>query len=270
MSNPQDPNQWQQQGWQQSDPSDAEPTQIGPNYQAQQGQPPEQGQQQGQPEQGQGPAYPGEQTVIGQQYQGGQYAGQQFQGGQPGQYPGQQYQQPGQQQYGYPGQQFGGQPGVPQPGQFDPNQQYQYPPQGQFPQGQQFGTGQFDPNQPGGFGSATAAPQAGGGKKKGLLFGGIGAGLVVLVAIVIGVLFLTGVLGGKKFDNAAVNDGVKKVLTEQYNASDVSKVTCNTDGVKVKEGNTFDCAATIGGKEQTIKVTVKDSNGTYQVGAPAA
>ncbi|CAM3936713.1 DUF4333 domain-containing protein [Tsukamurella ocularis] len=221
MSNPQDPNQWAQQGWQQpgqQPPQDQ--TQISPQY----------GQQ------GFG-APTGDQTQISPQYQG--QWGQQPQGPQPQgqQYGG--YQQP---QFGQD--QFGQQPGQPgQPAQFA-GQQF----------GQQFGQ-----------------PQLGGPKKSktGLIVGIAAAAIIAIVAIVVLVGWLTGAFFGKKFDNAKVNEGVTKVLTDSYNETDTKDVDCKTDGVKVKTGETFTCSATIGGKEKTVQVKVLDDNGKYQVGAPS-
>lgn len=227
MSNPQDPNQWAQQGWQQpgqpgQPPQGSDQTQIAPQFGGQQ-------QPYGAPA--------GDQTQISPQYGGGQWPGQQGHPGQP---------------YGQPGQQPG-QPG--QPGQFGG-----YPQQ----QGQQFGQfapqfGQVGPGQPG-------APKK---SKNGLIIGIAAAVVIAIVAIVLLVGWLTGAFFGKKFDNAAVNEGVTKVLKENYNEADTKDVTCNTDGVKVKEGSTFSCDATISGKSRTVQVKVLDDEGKYQVGAPS-
>ncbi len=179
----------------------------------------------------------GDQTQISPQYQGqwGQQPppqGQQFGG-----YP--QAQQPfGQDQFGQP--QFG-QPGQPQ----------QYAGQ-QF--GQQFGQ-----------------PLPGGPKKSrtGLIIGIAAAAIIAIVVLVLLIGWATGAFFGKKFDNAKVDEGVTKVLKESYNESDTKDVSCKTDGVKVKEGETFSCSATIGGKQKTVTVKVLDSDGKYQVGAPS-
>ncbi|TWS19861.1 DUF4333 domain-containing protein [Tsukamurella asaccharolytica] len=218
MSNPQDPNQWGQQGWQQpgqQPPQDQ--TQIAPQY----------GQQ------GFG-APAGDQTQISPQYQG-----------QWGQQP-----QP-------QGQQYGG------------YQQPQQPPQfGQDQFGQQPGHPQFAGQQ---FGQQYGQPQFGGPKKSktGLIVGLAAAAIIVIVAVVVLVGWLTGAFFSKKFDNAQVNQGVTKVLTESYNETDTKDVSCKTDGVKVKSGETFTCSATIGGKAKTVQVTVLDDDGKYQVGAPS-
>lgn len=220
MSNPQDPNQWGQQGWQQpgqpQQPQQA-PTQMAPHY-------------------GQQPygAPSGDQTQISPQYQG--------------QWPGQQQPQ---------GQQYGGYQAPQQPGQPQFGQQPQYGQPGQPAQfaGQQFG----------------GQPIPGGPKKSktGLIIGIAAAAIIAIVALVLIIGYFTGAFFGKKFDNAKVNEGVTKVLKENYNEADASGVSCKTDGVKVKSGETFSCDATIGGKQKTVEVKVLDDEGKYQVGAPS-
>ncbi|TWS24734.1 DUF4333 domain-containing protein [Tsukamurella sputi] len=206
-------------------------------------------QQQGWQQPGQ-PQPPQEQTQIAPQY------GQQGFGAPSGdqtqispQYQGQWGQQP------QGGQQFGGFPQQPQFGQDQFGQQPGQPPQ--FA-GQQFGQ-QF------------AQPQLGGPKKSrtGLIIGIAAAAIIAIVALVLIIGYFTGAFFGKKFDNAKVNEGVTKVLKDSYNESDTKDVSCKTDGVKVKEGETFTCNATIGGKQKTVTVKVLDSDGKYQVGAPS-
>lgn len=216
MSNPQDPNQWAQQGWQQ--PGQQQPqdqTQMSPQY----------GQQ------GYG-APSGDQTQINPQYPGQWGQAPQGQAPQGYQYGG--YQQP---QFGQD--QFGQQP--------------------QFA-GQQFAGQQFGQSFPQG------APKK---SRTGLIVGIAAAAIIAIVAIVVLVGWLTGAFFSKKFDNAKVNEGVTKVLGESYNETDVKDVSCATDGVKVKSGETFTCKATVGGQSKTVQVKVLDDNGKYQVGAPS-
>ena len=267
MSNPQDPHQgrpqqsdsnpaaeqtqiaqpqWQpsgeQQQWQQPGGNPAEQTQIAqPQWPQVSGQG---GQQWQQP----GSGNPAEQTQIAQP-QWPQVGGQQ------------QWQQMPQQ-----GQQWGGQQNFGQQQNFG---SAQFPGQQQFGDQQQFGSGQFQGQQfPGQQFAGQPDPNVPKKSKKGLFIGlGVGA-VVVIAAIVVGVLFAIGTLGGKKFDQAKVNDGVTKVLKDDYQESDVKDVSCATDGVKVESGSTFDCKVTISGKQQTITVKVLDSNGKYEVGAP--
>jgi len=44
-------------------------------------------------------------------------------------------------------------------------------------------------------------------------------------------------------------------------------VTCPADQ-EVKAGTTFDCSLQIDGQAKTVKITVKDDDGTYEVGVP--
>lgn len=228
MSNPQDPNQWSGQGWQQPAQPQPDQTQIAPQY----------GQEQ---QYGQQPyaAPTGDQTQISQQYQG-QWPGQQQPQAQ--QFGG--YQQPQQPQYGQP--QFG---------------------QDQFGQpAQQFAGQQFGQQPPFGGQQLPVGPK----KSKTGLFIGIGAAAIIaIVAIVLIGGYFTGALFGKKFDNAKVNEGVTTVLKQNYNESDTTDVSCKTDGVKVKKDSSFNCTATVGGKQKTVTVTVKDDDGKYEVGAPS-
>ncbi|BDH57526.1 DUF4333 domain-containing protein [Tsukamurella sp. PLM1] len=229
MSNPQDPNQWAQQGWQQPGQSQEDQTQISPQYGGQQPY-----------------AASGDQTQISPQYQGQWPGQQQSQQGQPGQ-PFGGYQAP--QQPGQP--QFGQQPGQPQPGQ----PQFGLPGQPAQFAGQQFG------QQP-----VPGGPKK---SRTGLIIGLAAGAIIVIVALVLLIGYFTGAFFGKKFDNAKVNEGVATVLKENYNESDVKDVSCRTDGVKVKADETFTCDATVGGKQKTVTVKVLDDEGKYQVGAPS-
>ena len=80
-----------------------------------------------------------------------------------------------------------------------------------------------------------------------------------------------GDFGAKVFDEFALegDDGVKKVLVENYNEpkADISKVDCPADQ-EVKQGNTFECKVTIRDQEQTVKITVVNNDGQYEVSTP--
>jgi hypothetical protein len=229
-------------------PSGSDPQwgQQQPGYgQGEQGQPPGQGggqyggqPQYGQPGQGQQPQY-GQQPYGGDPYGGQpQYGQPQPQYGQPG------YGQPGPGGYGQPGQP--GQPGLPGqppgyglPGQ--PGQQWQYP--------QQFG-------QP-------PAPK----KKSALPWILLVVGVVVIAGVVVALLAATGTLGRTTFDNAAVQTGVKKILTEDYKIENVGNVTCPA-GQEVTTGATFTCTANIDGQDRQVTITIKNGDGEYEVGQP--
>jgi hypothetical protein len=176
-------------------------------------------------------------------------------GGQPG-YGQQTYggQQPGygqQQPYGYQAQpqqpdqsatQAFGQPGYGQPqvGGYAAGDPY-----GQ----QQYGAG-YDPQQT----WQNTAPAKSG--KRGL-FIGIGA-FVVVAAVIVGVLFFTGVLNKKVLDASALNTDIATQYKDRF--TDTVTIDCPKDK-PAKSGTTFTCS--ISGSSQKIEVTVKDDNGNY-------
>ncbi|MFW0794775.1 DUF4333 domain-containing protein [Gordonia sp. CPCC 205515] len=166
------------------------------------------------------------------------------------------------------------QPGYDQPAQGYPQQGYGQQPQGhgQQPAGAA-GTQQFGAQAPyGQYGSddqfSTMTPKSGKGSRRTLLYiGGIVAALIA--AIVLITAFVVPGWAPKTLDQDALQDGVKKVLTEDYQATDVSEVSCPS-GQKVETGATFTCTATISGQAQTVKVTILDDDGKYEVSRPTA
>ncbi|MCP2315459.1 protein of unknown function (DUF4333) [Nocardia amikacinitolerans] len=177
-----------------------------------------------------------------------------------GQTPGQPQQQWGQpQQPQQPQQQWGQTPGQPQqqwgqPQQQDWGQQQQPQQQwGQQPQ-QQWGQGQQQPQQSGG-----------GGGKKGLIIGLAALGVLVIGAVVALVLVLTST---DKLDQAAVQDGVKKVLTDSYGIQDVTDVSCPS-GQKVEVDASFQCTLKVSGEQKTVNIKITKDDGTYEVGRPS-
>ncbi|WP_029895684.1 DUF4333 domain-containing protein [Nocardia brasiliensis] len=217
-----------------------------------------------------GPSEPGEgRNDPTQQWGGQQPPGQQW-GGQPqtpasaqptqhwgDQQPQQQWgQQPSQPQWGQQPAQPWSQPGQPQPGQ-QWGQQPQDWQQGQQPQwGQQPGQPQWG-QQPG-----QQPPQ--GGKGKGLIIGLVVLGVVVIGAVVALVLVLT---AQDKLDQAAVQDGVKKVLSDSYGIQDVSDVSCPS-GQAVKVDATFACDVKVSGEAKKVTIKITKEDGTYEVGRP--
>ncbi|MFD0363084.1 DUF4333 domain-containing protein [Nocardia sp. GCM10030253] len=168
---------------------------------------------------------------------------------------GQQPSQPSQPQWG---QQPPSQPSQPQWGQ-QPSQppQQDWGQQGQQPQwGQQGQQPQW--------GQAQQIPTQSGGKGKGLFIGlGVGA-LLVLGAIVALVLVLT---SKDELDNAAVQDGVTKVLSDSYGIQDVADVSCPA-GQKVEVDATFTCSLKVSGEQKKVTVKITKDDGTYEVGRP--
>ncbi|WP_327118271.1 DUF4333 domain-containing protein [Nocardia sp. NBC_01730] len=177
---------------------------------------------------------------------------------QPQQWGQQQPQQPqwGQQQPQQP--QWGQQPaqqGQPQQGQ---PQWGQAQPQDWGQQGQQPQWGQQQPQ----WGAQQPQPQ--GGKGKGLIIGLSVLGVVVIGAIIALVLVLT---AKDKLDQAAVQDGVKKVLSDSYGIQDVSDVSCPS-GEEVKVDATFQCDLKVSGEAKKVTIKITKEDGTYEVGRP--
>jgi hypothetical protein len=204
---------------------------------------------------------------------GGQW-GQQPPQGQPGGQP-----QPGQQ--GFPGQGYQGQPGsgapygqpypqqppgpTQQPGQFggQPQQFGQYPQQQQFPGGHY--SGQFAGHQQ--FGQQPFGQQSKPQKGPAKVWLGVGGGALVLIILAVLLFAWPGWLNKQVFDQAAMQDGVKSVLTDQYKISGVGAVSC-PDGAAVEPGTSFVCTAQIGSESKQITITVKTADGDYEVSQP--
>ncbi|MGW0250655.1 DUF4333 domain-containing protein [Nocardia goodfellowii] len=203
-----------------------------------------------------------------------QWAGQQPGQAQPTQHWGDQTPPPQQQQWGQTpgqsqpqwGQQTGGQQWQPAAGQPQPQwgQQPQQdwgqqsggqPQWGQQPQGQWGQPGQPIPPQ------QTPAKKS----KKGLIVILAIVGVVVIGVIVAGVLLLT---AKDKLDQSAVQDGVKKVLTDSYGISDVTEVSCPS-GQEVEVDATFECTLKVSGEQKKVNVKITKDDGTYEVGRPS-
>ncbi|MEU4808911.1 DUF4333 domain-containing protein [Nocardia fluminea] len=107
-------------------------------------------------------------------------------------------------------------------------------------------------------------PPSSGGKSKGLIIGLIAAGVLV-VAAVIGLLLV--VFSSDELDNAAVQDGVARVLKDSYGIADVSDVSCPS-GQAVKVDATFTCDLKVSGEAKKVTVKITKEDGTYEVGRP--
>ncbi|MBE1498934.1 hypothetical protein H4696_006034 [Amycolatopsis lexingtonensis] len=155
--------------------------------------------------------------------------------------------QPTPQQPGTPG---GGWPAQPAPGQ--PGQP-----------GQQYGGG-FQPTQYGGLGAFAAEPAKKPKSKKPLLI----AGAAVLVLVVGGgAAWLLGAFRGDVLEQQSLQDGVVKVLNENYGEPDVKDAQCPANEA-AQNGTTFDCTVTIGGQAKKVTVRVLNDRPEYEVGAP--
>ena len=195
-------------------------------------------------------------------------------------------QQPPQQQYGPPaGKAPWGQPAyAQQPPQYGQQPYGQQPPQyGQQPYGQQspqYGQQPYGqapgaqpphggPTAPGHDAFASMSPSK---ARRPMLFGVIGVigGVVALVVVVLAItaFWAPGFAVTTELSGSAAERGVRSVLVRDYQATDVSSVSC-PDGQKVQKGSSFRCSVSIAGAQQQVTVTFLDDNGTYQVGRPA-
>jgi hypothetical protein len=175
---------------------------------------------------------------------------------------------PQQPQPGY-GQQPQPQPGYGQQPYGQQDQQPQYPgygqpqqPQQQYPGG--YGQQQQYPGyqQPGFPGSDQAGPR----KRTGLIWTIVVIVVVVVAAVAVLGFVWPGFFNTKVLDTSSVENGVKNVLQNDYKIN-VSTVTCPSSP-EVKVGNVFYCTATIDGAQKQVQVTVKTSDGQYEVAQP--
>jgi len=159
---------------------------------------------------------------------------------------------------------WGGVPQQGQPQQGYPGQQpYGAPPQQGYPGQQPYGA----PAQPP-YGQSSPYGQQGTPKKsKTPLIAAIAGVVVVLIILGVTAFITPGFAISKVLNAAAVEDGVQKILTDTYKITDVTQVSCPANQ-KVKNGGTFTCKATIGGKDTDVRISITDDNGTYQVGRP--
>jgi Domain of unknown function (DUF4333) len=188
------------------------------------------------------------------------------------------------QQQGFGPQQPGAVEANQQPG-FGPQPQYGFGPQqgvqGGFQQGfgqpgqgfgqqPQYGFGQQQGQFTGSFGQqGYGLPQPPGQQKKSAAPWIIVGALVAVIAVVLVLgLVWPGWFNKKVFDQAKVQDGVKGILTSEYQIKDVGDVKCPS-GQPVKQGTTFSCEVTIGGNTQKVTITVKNDAGLYEVSKPS-
>lgn len=176
---------------------------------------------------------------------------------------------PGSPSGGFPAPGYPVPPNSPQPGYGQPYPPYAQPPYGQ-PQYGQPQYGQQYPQQQ--YGQYEMPPGPGGRKKIGKAVWIVAAVVVVVVAAVCVTGFVKpGFFVTAVFDQNAVQDGVRTVLTAQppngYGQSSVGTVSCPAKQ-PVKAGTTFDCTAVVNGDRKTVTITVKDSDGNYEVGQP--
>ncbi|MFI5606042.1 DUF4333 domain-containing protein [Amycolatopsis sp. NPDC051903] len=183
-------------------------------------------------------------------YAGGQqpYPGAPHTGPQP--YPGQPH--PGAQAQPYPGPQAQPYPGQQVPG-VAPQQQ-------NSPYG-----GVFQPSAYGGLGAFSAAAVKKAPKSRRPWV--IGGAVVAVVVVGAGAAWLSGAFQGDTLDQKSLQDGVTRVLAENYGEPDVKNVVCPS-GKPVVNGTTFDCTVQLGGQTRKVTVRVLNDKPEYAVGAP--
>jgi hypothetical protein len=72
----------------------------------------------------------------------------------------------------------------------------------------------------------------------------------------------------KVFKASAVEKGVTSVLRDDYKVAGVGSVVCPEDQ-PVKVGLAFNCEVDVGGESMTVKITVKTTDGEFEVGQPS-
>lgn len=207
------------------------------------------------PSGGQDPQQPWGQQPYGGQVPGTPSGGFPAQGGYP---PPQGYPGP-QQQY----------PGYGQPQQPQPTQQYPAGGYGQSPYGeQQQYQGYGQPQQQQYPGQGGPQPK----KKSGALLWIIVAVAVLAVGAVLVLGFVTpGWFNSKTLDHVAVQEGVKKVVIDTYDADSakIESVTC-PEGQPVKLDHRFTCTLKYDGKDFTVDIVVRDAEkAVYEVADPS-
>lgn len=166
----------------------------------------------------------------------------------------------GSQPYGHPPPGYGQQgyppPGYGQPPGYEPWQQ----PPGQ-PGYQDYGTpGGQQP--PGGYEPAGGTPQ----DKPALPWMLIGLSGVTLALIIFLGFVTPGFFTTTVFDQNAVQDGVRRILSDEYGQSP-QQVSCPADQ-EVQTGARFTCQATIDGEQRDVNITVRTDAGEYEVARP--
>ncbi|WP_229874516.1 DUF4333 domain-containing protein [Amycolatopsis deserti] len=79
--------------------------------------------------------------------------------------------------------------------------------------------------------------------------------------------WLLGAFQGDTLDQAAVQDGVLKILREDFGEGDVKNAQCPEDQ-PVRTGTTFECTVTVAGQPKKVTVRVLNDQAQYEVGMP--
>jgi len=104
-----------------------------------------------------------------------------------------------------------------------------------------------------------------------LITGGVLLGVIVALALVLGLLGF-GVFDRHVLDVNKAQEAVKRVITDPtagYGVDNVTDVNCNNgDNPSAKKGETFTCQVTVDGKKRHVTAVFIDDNGTYEVDRP--
>ena len=91
---------------------------------------------------------------------------------------------------------------------------------------------------------------------------GIALALIIFLGFVTPGFFTTTV-----FDQKAVEDGVGRILSDEY-GQNAQQVSCPAEQ-KVQTGSRFTCRATIDGEQRDVTITVRTDTGEYEVARPS-
>ena len=104
-----------------------------------------------------------------------------------------------------------------------------------------------------------------------LITGGVLLGVIVALALVLGLLGF-GVFDRHVLDVNKAQEAVKRVITDPtagYGVDNVTDVNCNNGkDPSAKKGETFTCQVTVDGKKRHVTAVFIDDNGTYEVDRP--
>lgn len=90
---------------------------------------------------------------------------------------------------------------------------------------------------------------------------------MAVLVIGAGAAWLLGALQGDTLDQKSLQDGVSRVLVENYGEPDIKNVACPS-GESTQNGTTFDCTLQLGGQPRKVTVRVLDDKPEYEVSAP--
>lgn len=123
------------------------------------------------------------------------------------------------------------------------------------------------PNSETGDGGADAPPSGGTGRSWKRVWLPVIAAVVVLAALIAGSAYVWPGWAPKTFSQSGLQQGVEQVLQSGETGRQISDVRCPS-GIKVREGEQFECRLKVNGEEKKVTLTVTDKNGTYSVSEP--